>query len=325
MASILGFLQTQLFVTPTYPTQSYAGKTVIVTGANTGLGLEAARHFVRLGASTVILAVRNIPKGESAKESIDASEKCSKDTVQVWQLDLSSYDSVKVFAKRVGTLPRLDAIVENAGIATPEYKLAEGHESTITVNVISTFLLALLVLPKLKETAANFSTRPHLVIVSSEVHHWTDLPARKNSDIFKTLDDKESVDMNDRYNVSKLLEVLVVREIFNSVIKDKDSYPVIINLVNPGLCHSELARDMGWGLALMKLLIARTTEVGSRTLVSAAGQIGEKSQGEYLSDCAIAPPSSFVRSGEGRETQKRVWNELTAILEEIEPGVTGNI
>lgn len=325
MASPLSFLKTQLFVTPTYPTKSFASKTVIVTGANTGLGLEAARHFVRLGASTVILAVRTISKGEAAKASIEASERCSTDTVQVWQLDLASYDSVKAFAKQVETLPRVDAVVENAGIATWDFKLAEGHESTMTVNVISTFLLALLILPKLRETAARFNTRPYLVIVTSEVHHWTDMPERKSAEIFKALDDKDGANMSDRYNVSKLLEILVVREMLDSVIEDKDSYPVIINTVNPGMCHSELTKDLGWMLTITKLLLARKTEVGSRTLVNAAGEIGEKSQGEYLSDCAVSPPSPFVRSEEGRKTQKRVWDELTSILEEIEPGVTRNI
>ena len=326
MASPKQFFKSQLFVTPNYPTQSFATKTVIVTGANVGLGFEAARHFVRLGASKVILAVRTIAKGDQAKKEIEASERCSKDIIQVWKLDLESYDSAKAFSKRVETLPRVDAVVANAGIVTGTFKLVEGHESTITTNVVSTLLLALMVLPTLKRTAMKYGVRPHLSIVTSEVHHWTSFPERLNPDgIFRALDTKEGANMSDRYNVSKLLEIFAVREITSSVIKDKYTYPVVFNLVNPGLCHSNFVKDAGLGFRIFKRLVARTTEVGSRTLVNAAGEIGEESQGEYLSDCQISPPSPFVRSEEGKKTQKMVWDEISGILNEIEPGVTSNI
>lgn len=89
-----------------------------------------------------------------------------------------------------------------------------------------------------------------------------------------------------RYNVSKLLEVFFVREL--AARTTANSKPdVIINYLNPGLCHSELGRDAGWGLYLMKLAIARTTEYGSRTLVHAA-YAGPESHGQYMSDCGVA-------------------------------------
>jgi hypothetical protein len=71
----------------------------------------------------------------------------------------------------------------------------------------------------------------------------------------------------------------------------------------------------------MRFLLARKTEVGSRTLVHAGGQ-GVESHGKYLSDCTITEPSAFVRSAEGKETQERVWKELTQKLEGIREGVT---
>lgn len=262
------FVYSQLFVTPTYPTADQTGRTVIVTGSNVGLGLEAARHFTRLGAAKVILAVRDLTKGEAAKKSIEESTR-REGVVEVWQLDLGSYESVKQFAKRVNNLPRVDVMLENAGLAPPTFKLMEDNESTITVNVVSTFLLALLVLPKLKETAQRYNTRPRLTIVSSEVHGWTNFQERKNEHIFEAINDKEKADMGSRYALSKLFEVFAVREICAKP-RTMPDYPVIINTVNPGLCHSELARDLGWGLWLFKLLLARTTEVGSRTLVHAA-------------------------------------------------------
>lgn len=130
--------------------------------------------------------------------------------------------------------------------------------------------------------------------------------------------------MNDRYNASKLLQIFVVREIFDKVIKDPESYPVIINMVNPGLCHSELADKVGLPIKIVKAILARKTEVGSRTLVDAASK-GQESMGQSLSDCKVEEPSAFVRSAEGKETQRRVWEKLSAILEEARPGVTNMV
>ena len=89
-----------------------------------------------------------------------------------------------------------------------------------------------------------------------------------------------------RYNVSKLLEVFFVRELASKTALNSKS-DVIINYVNPGLCHSELARDAGWGLYVLKLLLARTTEYGSRTLVIAA-EAGMESHGQYMSNCQVS-------------------------------------
>lgn len=67
-------------------------------------------------------------------------------------------------------LDRLDVMLENAGLAVPKYEEFEGMESTVTVNVMSTFLMALLVLPKLRESAAKFNITPRLTIVASDAH-----------------------------------------------------------------------------------------------------------------------------------------------------------
>ena len=203
MSVLLHFLYSQWFVTPAYPKTDFTGQTIIVTGANVGLGLEAARHFTRLNAEKVILAVRTLSKGEAAKKSIEESTG-RRNTVEVWHLDLSSYESVKEFANRVGTLERLDVVVENAGIATAKYRMAEDNESTITTNVVSTFLLALLILPKLHDTASKYSTTPRLTIVSSEVHMFTKLPEKSSPRIFDKLNDEKTANMSDRYSISRL-------------------------------------------------------------------------------------------------------------------------
>lgn len=197
MAMILDFFYSQLFVSLPHPQGDFSGKTVIVTGSNVGLGLEAARHFTRQKAERVILAVRNLDKGDSARRSIEETTG-RNGVVEVWQLDLSSYESVKQFVRRAEGLKRLDVVVENAGIATDKYAVAEDNESTVTVNVVSTCLMAVMMLPKLRETATKFNVTPHLVIVSSEVHFFTSFPERTSPNIFETLNDKETANMTDR-------------------------------------------------------------------------------------------------------------------------------
>lgn len=167
-------LYSQWFITPKLdPKLSFAGQTVIVTGSNVGLGFHAAQQIAQRGASRVILAVRSPSKGEAAAQEIRASlpKASSKSTVlEVWPLDLSSYQSVKDFgARAISELDRLDVLLESAGVAKLKFELEEDDESEIKTNVLSTTLLALLLIPKLKETAMRFGVTPRLSIVSSEL------------------------------------------------------------------------------------------------------------------------------------------------------------
>jgi retinol dehydrogenase-12 len=132
-----------------------------------GIGLETVRHLTEFDAAKVILTCRSMEKGEQAKKDIEASTGKEK-VIQVWHLDLASYDSVREFASRVNKLERVDAFINNAGLLDFNRAMIEGHESMLTVNVISTALLSLLVLPALRLTAMRFNIIPHLVIVSSD-------------------------------------------------------------------------------------------------------------------------------------------------------------
>jgi len=151
------------------PTASFAGQTIIVTGSNTGLGLEAVRHFLRLDAARVILAVRSIQKGEDAKNTIEIPPN-NKAVIEVWQVDMSDYDSIKAFANKCNSLDRLDVVIENAGVLRNTYEAAEGTEITIAVNVIGIFLLALNLFPILRNSGAKTGQTSRLVITSSVVH-----------------------------------------------------------------------------------------------------------------------------------------------------------
>jgi NAD(P)-dependent dehydrogenase (short-subunit alcohol dehydrogenase family) len=148
--------------------ENCTGRTFIVTGANSGLGYEVTKHLVGAGASKVIMAVRNTDSGKAAKSQIAAELGHEGIAAEVWPIDLASYASVKAFAKRATEeLSRIDALIENAGVFDFKRIMAEGHLSTVTVNILSPFLLALLLLPKLKETAENSILPPHIVFVGS--------------------------------------------------------------------------------------------------------------------------------------------------------------
>jgi len=147
--------------------ESCAGRTYIVTGANTGLGFEAAKHLVALGAAKVILAVRNTSAGNDAKAKIDSATGTTN-VADVWYLDLANYESVKAFATKATTeLSRIDGLIENASVASMSEELVNGQNMNISINVIGTFLLAAQLLPKLSETARLHHVLPHLVFVSS--------------------------------------------------------------------------------------------------------------------------------------------------------------
>jgi NAD(P)-dependent dehydrogenase (short-subunit alcohol dehydrogenase family) len=312
----LTWLKSQTTTKPTYPTVPFTGQTIIVTGSNTGMGLEAARHFVRLGAARVILAVRDVAKGERARADIERNANPPSSSsvaapastarspggggykpagvVEVWELDLGRYASVVAFGERVGReLDRLDVVVENAAKFTYAFSRdAEGHESTVTVNVTSTMLLALLVLPKLRETAARLDKECVLTFTGSFTHHMVAFAERHTAPgqtIFEALDDEKTAKMNSRYYLTKLMQLQLTRELASRVSASMQpgSDRVTINTTNPSFVATDIMREVsGVGKKLLgglKWAMARTPEVGGRTLVLAAYG-GRDTHGGYLDD-----------------------------------------
>jgi len=131
-----------------------------------------------------------------------------------------------------------------------------------------------------------------------------------------------------RYNVSKLIEIFVCRYWASESGPMGPNYPVTVNTINPGFCHSNLTREVEGAAAyfftFFKFLFARSSEVGSKTLVHAT-VAGEETHGKYLSECKVIETAPITQGEKGMLLGKRVWDELREILEEIEPGVTKNI
>lgn len=110
--------------------ENLEGRIVIVTGANTGLGFECAKHFLRMKPAKLILAIRSIEKGKAAAlRMIEETKETRSDVIDVWGLDMASFASVQAFTQRVETLPRLDIAVLNAGISTRAWNTTgDGYE-----------------------------------------------------------------------------------------------------------------------------------------------------------------------------------------------------
>jgi NAD(P)-dependent dehydrogenase (short-subunit alcohol dehydrogenase family) len=260
-------------------------KVMIISGSNTGLGFESSQHLLRLGLGKLIMAVRSLDKGEKARQELLKLTKRAPETIEVWYLDMANYESVKSFAARaLSDLPSIDVVLANAGLATSEeFTMAEDSERTITVNVISTFLLFFLLLPKLQRS----SFPGKFVIPNSATHYLAPVkelvPSAKAGPIFSRLNDPKASIMASRYYVSKLMVLYLVREIATRL-GESEKANVIINTPNPSYCKSDLLREVP--SSAPPDFLARTPEMGSRTLVAGIFA-GPESNGKYMNNCHI--------------------------------------
>ncbi|RAH68064.1 NAD(P)-binding protein [Aspergillus aculeatinus CBS 121060] len=304
--------------------EAISGRTYIVTGANTGLGLEAAKRLVALGADKVILAVRSLEAGERAKDAIENGT-TRPGVVEVWHLDLSSFDSVKTFAQRaIAELERIDAVIENAAVAMMGPVRAEGHLLSVTVNVLGTFLLAVLLAGKMRESAERSGGGlVRVVMVTSRIgftaqEEWQGIW----EDPLVGIERDEGLQAKS-YPLSKLMEILALKHLATMLPVERTG--VVFNLVCPGLCTTELIRnvpsDRKAQITDMHRLYGRTAEDGSRTLLHGA-VAGRESHGCLLHSCEMGEKDipDWVTDEEGKAMQKRMWNALAEVLESVEPG-----
>lgn len=279
------------------PSTNLAGKTIIITGANSGLGLEAARQLLQFKASRVILAVRSIAKGEAAAAQIRPVNPDAE--VKVMKLDLDSYDSVLAFANQVKTkLSDLHALVLNAGMNQYDYQTSPtGHEQILQVNFLSHAVLALELLPLLQRTAAKEGSPTRLSLVSSFIHRdhsMTRNPVGRDESIIQHLDNPANFVRLERYNDTKMLMNAFVAELARRLPLggSNDHPPAIINSLCPGFVftdfHYRLPWYIRWPTLLLELFFARTVEVGARTIVHAAAVASEETHGKFMESCHIA-------------------------------------
>ncbi|KAF8862675.1 NAD(P)-binding protein [Acephala macrosclerotiorum] len=293
------------------PGTSLVGKTAIITGSNTGLGYEAALQLLGLKLSHLILAVRSPKKGEAAAAKLTALY--PKAVIDVWQLDMCSYDSIQAFVNRVGTqLSRIDMVILNAGLMKMNFTLVEstGHEEIFQVNYLSTMLLAVLLLPTLK-TKSPPGEPAHLTIVSAALTLAATFPNRNANPLFPSFDDPKQFAAQRTYSSSKLLAHMFLWKLVDYVSADD----VIVNLADPAWCKgTELTRGVTnpvekLGMKAFAVSTGRTPKVGASCYVDAVVNKGKESHGCFLMSWKIHPFAAFLYTLDGKVVIERLWEE----------------
>jgi NAD(P)-dependent dehydrogenase (short-subunit alcohol dehydrogenase family) len=285
------FIKNQ-FRTPTvYPPKDLdlTSQVAIVTGSNTGLGYEASRQLLSYKLSHLVMAVRTVQKGETAADQL--RKDFPQATIEVWMLDMNSYESIQSFADRVKSdLPRLDMAILNAGLGKQTFGTvpATGHEESVQVNYLSTSLLAILLLPILK-TRSPSGKPGRLTLINSATAYMTKFQNRDAKQLLASFDDPKQWDGNDRYGSSKLLGQMFTYKLLEYVSADD----VIINLADPGLVKGTGLGGKGGILISVARsifsLAGRTVEAGATAYVDAVAVKGKESHGCFLMSWEIAP------------------------------------
>ncbi|PIG84755.1 calcium binding modulator protein (Alg2) [Aspergillus arachidicola] len=262
------------YTLPVDPTVSFAGKTVVLTGATSGLGFEAAIKLLNLGVESLIIGSRSLERGDATKTELE-KRTTRQGVIQVWELDMNSFQSVKTFASRIQKeIKQLDIALLNAGLCNKVYTASpEGWEETLQVNALSTSLLALLLLPKLRDSSSD-SNPAHLAVVSSQQFVQVKATSlRTEGSLLEHLNDPRHFSGTKQYGISKLLLEYVLKTVADRVRNENGTLPVIVNTISPGLCVSSLGRQYDrfyerWVVWLFYKLFARTAEQGSRSIVA---------------------------------------------------------
>ncbi|KAI1151750.1 hypothetical protein F4825DRAFT_476756 [Nemania diffusa] len=319
------------------PPDSFKGQTAVVTGGTSGLGLAAAAHLVNLGAAEVIITSRNPARAEQALVALGKETGGrSKGVVRVVELDMNRYDSVVKLAEEVKKIRPgkggVDFVLLNAGVIGIEYKTVdEGWDQNVQVNVLSTTLIALLLLPWMKTERANRSSPAHISIVGSGAHTatdaaaWTRYIAQDGGVLAHYRNEKNWPGPNPMYGVTKTMVHYAANELAD-LAKGKDGRPeVIVNTACPGVVRTQLARNLTADSRFFTIAVAvfhgvqgKTAESGARTLI-AAGLTKEEENGKFIrfygSEEEYQKQSEVLfTSDNGRRIQASIWSEITSEL-----------
>jgi NAD(P)-dependent dehydrogenase (short-subunit alcohol dehydrogenase family) len=258
-------------------THLMSGKTVLVTGATGGIGLETARSLARMGAA-VVIGARNPVRGQAVVDGIDREG----GRAELLEIDLASFSSVRRAAESIlSSHPRLDVLVNNAGIAARERRLtADGHELAWQTNFLSHFLLTRLLLPALKA-----APKPRVVNVSSEAHrsgrlNWDDLEFERGGySGYKA------------YANTKLAQVLFTREFA------RRESGIAVNAVHPGAIATGIWRAAPRVARWVLGLVLPSPEKGARPVVRLASSPDlDGVSGRYFKKLREAAPAAAARS-----------------------------
>lgn len=289
----------QATVTPNPTNIDLSGKTIIITGSNVGLGLESARQFLVCRASTVILAVRTVSKGEAARQKLLADPQLNRSNpkadIKVMRLDVEDYKSVIAFADKVKEeVSQLHVLLLNAGIYSLNFELSvSGHERVTQINYLSNTLLALELLPLLRSTAQKTGQATRLSLVGSRQQHNNSLAKKKpilpGESVLGHFDHASNFVKLSNYGDTKLLCAMFIAELAKRVPPEQ----VIINNMCPGMVATGFSDTLPFGMKqvmdVVKMIRARTVEEGAWIINYDTVVAGAESHGRYLEDKNVSP------------------------------------
>lgn len=271
-------------------TETMTGKTVIITGANSGIGEATALDLARRNAR-VILACRDLASAESAVKYIRRNTRNGQLVVR--QLDLSSFESIREFAHR--TLleeGRISVLINNAGVfQCPYSKTADGFEMQMGVNHLGHFLLTNLLLQRMIQSVPS-----RIIIVSSSLHKYGCI---NFNDDFKGK--QGYYNRKKAYSNSKLANALFARELSERT----KGTGVSVYCVHPGFAATKLSRHVMSSFARMLLtplgvlLGVKTAEEGCQTIVY----------------CAVASDLQESTGGYFGNLQEETWSQAASDLQ----------
>ncbi|XP_076024008.1 dehydrogenase/reductase SDR family member 13-like [Genypterus blacodes] len=273
------------------------GKTVIVTGSNTGIGKSTAVDLARRGAR-VILACRSKERGEAALEEV--KRESGSEEVLFMQLDLASLKSVRSFAESfLKTEPRLDILINNAGVVM-QGRTEDGLGMMFGVNHLGHFLLTNLLLERLKACGPS-----RVVNVSSLAHNMGKIDFDCLNAHKALVPSFSVIGLNVAYCDSKLCNVLFTHELA----KRLQGTQVTCYSLHPGAIRTDLTRNLSSVFNTLsqpiKAFFFKNSVEGAQTTLHCALQEGlEPLSGRYFSNCTAR---NLFAKAKDDATAKKLW------------------
>lgn len=283
------------------------GKTAIITGGNSGIGLETAKGLLAIGAR-IILAVRNTKKGSEARAALLKLHPAAQ--IDVMKLDLADLEAIRAFAEEFNkTFGRLDLLINNAGVMAPPYtKTKDGFEMQFGSNHLGHFALTGLLLPLLADTPGS-----RVVTVSSRAHS-------RGSVDFANLDGSKGYQAKKFYNQSKLANLYFAMEL-DKRLKEHGLRTISV-ACHPGVSATNILkfgqREIPVFFKSVANLFLQPPDMGALSTIYAATE-PNLTGGEY-----IGPVAQFQRRGypalgtpHANATDQEISNKLWEASEKL--------
>lgn len=290
---------------------SLEGKDILVTGANSGLGLEATKALSSKGAH-VIMAVRDMDRGKEAEKSIRKENPESR--LELMQIDLADLDSVRRFSDDFHSKhSRLDVLINNAGVMSPPTRevTKQNLELQFGTNHLGHFLLTGLLLDILRNTPNS-----RIAVQSSLVHKAKYYKADIH---FDDLNWEKGYNKNQSYAQSKLANLLFAYELDRRL--KAHGIQTIVTAAHPGYSSTNLQKNFGFFVSKIgNGLIAQNARIGALPILRAATEEGLKGS-EYFGPTGMAETRGYP--AKVRSSDKSYDEELASKLWDASEKLTG--